>query len=185
MTSIVKGIEYELGVMGRLKTPQSQTGCVIHVGTWANKVDGIQTIAETLNQIHFPSQSGALLLENTAGGGTTIGRTFEELSQIYRLLNPEVQEHVKICIDTQHIYASGQYNLQREDEVDRLFREFQCLFPIDRLGLVHFNDSSSVFNSQVDNHAFLGTGEIWRDHSSALIYTLETIERLRIPVLIE
>jgi endonuclease IV len=78
---------------------------------------------------------------------TTIGKTFGELAQIYRLLKPEVQERVKICIDTQHIYASGQYNLQTENEVDRLFREFQDLFPIDRLGLVHFNDSSSVFNS--------------------------------------
>jgi deoxyribonuclease-4 len=185
MTGIVKSIEYELGVMGRLKTAKSQTGCVIHVGTWANKQQGIQTIAETLNRIHFPSQSGSLLLENTAGSGTTIGKTFEELAHIYRLLDPKVQEHVKICIDTQHIFASGQYNLQTEDEVDRLFREFQGLFPIDRLGLVHFNDSSSVFNSQVDNHAFMGRGEIWGKHHSSMNYMLGRLEHLRIPMLVE
>ena len=62
--------------------------CVIHVGTWENKVDGIRTIAESLNRIHFPANS-TLLLENSAGSGTTIGKTLDELSQIYALLNVE------------------------------------------------------------------------------------------------
>ncbi len=109
----------------------------------------------------------------------------DELSQIYALLNVKTQDHVKICLDTQHIFASGQYDLRHHAEVDRLFSDCPSRFSIDRLGLIHFNDSKSVFNSQVDNHAFLGYGEIWNQHHSSMYYMLSRIERLKIPALVE
>jgi deoxyribonuclease-4 len=184
MTEILRNIEYELGVMATLSTPQSQNGCVIHVGTWDHKPDGIRTIAESINRIHFPSYS-TLLLENSAGSGTTIGRTLDELSQIYQQLNVEIKDHVKICIDTQHIFASGQYDLRQYSEIDRLFEDIEIRFGTTKLGLVHFNDSKSVFNSQVDNHQLLGHGEIWAQHQSQMSYMLNRIERLRIPAVVE
>jgi len=184
MTEIIRNIEYELGVMATLSTPQSQNGCVIHVGTWDHKPDGIRTIAESINRIHFPSYS-TLLLENSAGSGTTIGRTLDELSQIYQQLNVEIKDHVKICIDTQHIFASGQYDLRQYSEIDKLFEDIEIRFGTTKLGLVHFNDSKSIFNSQVDNHQLLGHGEIWAQHQSQMSYMLNRIERLRIPALVE
>jgi deoxyribonuclease-4 len=184
MSGIIKNIEYELGMMARLGTPMSQNGCVIHVGTWDDKAAGIRTIAESINRIKFPDRS-TLLLENTAGSGTTIGKTLDELSQIYQLLSVESRDHVKICIDTQHIFASGQYDLRHHSEVDQLFSDFQTRFSIDRLGLIHFNDSKTLFNSHVDNHAILGQGEIWSQHHSSMNYILSRIERLGIPALIE
>ena len=184
MNRVVNNIEYELGVMAKLSTTQSQTGCVIHVGTWVNKTEGIQTISETINRIHFP-QNSTLLLENTAGAGSTIGKTLDEIKQIYSLLNTDTQDHVKICIDTQHIFASGQYDLRQHSEIDRLFGDFESLFGIEKLGLIHFNDSKSVFNSQVDNHELYGHGEIWGQHHSSMDYILSRIERLRIPLVVE
>ena len=184
MSEILRNIEYELGVMATLSNPESQNGCVIHVGTWDNKSDGIRTIADSLNRIHFPVGS-TLLLENSAGSGTTIGKTLDELSQIYTLLNVETKDHVKICLDTQHIFASGQYDLRQYSEIDRLFADIEMRFGIAKLGLVHFNDSKSVFNSQVDNHQLLGQGEIWHQHQSEMYYMLNRIERLKIPALVE
>lgn len=184
MTEIIRNIEYELGVMATLSTPQSQNGCVIHVGTWDHKADGIRTIAESINRIHFPSYS-TLLLENSAGSGTTIGKTLDELSQIYALLNVETQDHVKICLDTQHIFASGQYDLRQHSEIDRLFADIEIKFGTTKLGLIHFNDSKSVFNSQVDNHQLLGHGEIWAQHQSEMSYMSNRIKRLQIPAVVE
>ena len=184
MGEILRNIEYELGVMATLSTPESQNGCVIHVGTWDNKADGIRTIADSLNRIHFPARS-TLLLENSAGSGTTIGKTLDELSQIYALLNVETKDHVKICLDTQHIFASGQYDLRQYSEIDRLFADVETRFGSAKLGLIHFNDSKSVFNSQVDNHQLLGHGEIWAQHHSSMYYMLNRIERLKIPALVE
>jgi deoxyribonuclease-4 len=184
MNRVINNIEYELGVMAKLSTPRSQNGCVVHVGTWENKTDGIQTIAETLNRIQFP-QNSTLLLENTAGSGSTIGKTLGEIKQIYSLLNTNIQDHVKNCIDTQHIFASGQYDLRQHSEIDRLFVDFETLFGVEKLGLIHFNDSKSAFASQVDNHELYGHGEIWGQHHSSMDYILSRIERLRIPLVVE
>lgn len=184
MKKIVDGIEYELGVTSRLCCDGCKNGCVVHVGSWPDKKKGMDTIASTINKINFPKNS-TLLLENTAGKGTTIGKTFEELKYIYDRVDEEKKDNIKFCVDTCHIFASGVYDIRKEIEVDRLFNDFQSTFSIDKLGLIHFNDSHYDFNTQGDEHLCIGTGKIWKDNMKSCKYILDKIDSSKIPLVLE
>lgn len=184
MNKIIDGLEYELEITSKLCGCGSKNGCVVHVGSWPDKKKGIEAISKTINKIRFPKGS-SLLLENTAGKGTTIGKTFNELMEIYNLIDEEKKDNVKFCLDTCHIFASGEYDLRKEIEVDRLFSEFQSKFPLDKIGLIHFNDSFYDYNTQGDEHMAIGTGKIWKDNINPCKYILEKIDNYRIPLVLE
>ena len=195
MDDIIKGIEYELSITS-LFSPASQpkdkfsyvdekkykNGCVVHVGTWEDKKLGMDTIAKTINKISFPKNS-TLLLENTTGRGSTIGQTFEELKYIYDLVDKK--DNIKFCFDTAHGFAGGIYDLRKELEVDRLFNDFSSTFGLDKLGLIHFNDSHYDFGKKGDEHRCIGTGKIWKDNMKACKYIIEKIDKEKIPLVLE
>lgn len=183
MNDIVSGIEYELSVTSKIGCGCGN-GCVVHVGSWKDKDEGIKSISETINRICFPKDS-TLLLENTAGKGTTIGKTFSDLKKIYSLIDSDKKNNIKICIDTCHIFASGEYNLQTNGEIDRMFNDFDSVFGMDKLGLIHFNDSFYRYGTNGDEHVTIGNGEIWKEHKSSLKYIVEKIDSLKIPLVLE
>lgn len=182
MNKIISGIEYELSVTSQFN--KGSNGCVIHVGSWKDKKLGIETIASTINKINFPKGS-SLLLENTAGKGSTIGQTLDELKGVYELIIPEKKDNIKFCLDTCHIFASGVYDIRKEEEVDKMFNDFQSTFSLEKLGLVHFNDSYYDFNTHGDEHMEIGTGKIWKDNLTACKYILEKIDRNQVPLVLE
>lgn len=102
------------------------------------------------------NQSTKLLLENSAGQGATIGDTFGELAQILeRVGKPELG----VCLDTAHLFASG-YDIRTEKALSRVLREFSSTIGLDRLRLLHGNDSKAGLGEKKDRHEHIGQGYI-------------------------
>jgi len=181
--SLIKFIEKELNVISRFnRINNCNSGVVIHPGSYKNRKLGLETISKTINKINFKENS-MLLLENTAGQGDTLAIDLEELNTIYTKIKNK--ENIGICIDTCHIYASGKYNLSEEKEVERLFSDFINTFGIEKLKLIHLNDSEKKFGSRVDRHASLGSGCIWKDNIDSLLLLLSKCIYYNIPIILE
>jgi deoxyribonuclease-4 len=103
-----------------------------------------------------PPGRARLLVENSAGSGGCVGRSFAELAGVVEAAG---SERVGVCLDTQHAFASG-YELRDPEGVARTLAEFDRLVGFQRLGLVHVNDSARALGSNADRHANLGEGEI-------------------------
>ena len=107
-----------------------------------------------------------LLLENTAGAGTTIGGSFEALAEI--LGGVEANERLGVCLDTCHAFAAG-YDLRDPASVDRTVEAFDDRIGLDRLEMIHLNDSKFPVGSRRDRHAHIGLGEIGNEGMKAVV----------------
>jgi deoxyribonuclease-4 len=95
-----------------------------------------------------------LILENSAGAGAIIGDTFEELSQVIeKAANPKI---AGICMDTQHSFASGYDWNDFEKTIEKIGQEIE----IEKIKLIHVNDSKTDLGSKKDRHAHIGEGKI-------------------------
>ena len=123
---------------------------------------GITRVAEAINRIHAERPDGAatILLETTAGQGTALGRTFEELAGIIALVSD--QTRVAVCFDTCHAFAAG-YDLREAGLYEATIREFDETIGLNRLRVFHLNDSKKGIGSRVDRHAAIGEGELGPD----------------------
>ena len=107
-----------------------------------------------------------LLLETTAGQGSTVGAKFEELSYIIERVKKEVP--IGVCIDTCHIFAAG-YDIRTKKDVKQTLDEFDRVVGIEHLHAMHINDSMKPFASRRDRHADLGKGEIGLEAFEAIM----------------
>jgi len=107
-----------------------------------------------------------VLLENTAGAGHTVGRTFEELAAIIAATGGD--ERVGVCVDTQHLWASG-VGFATVAEADHVVDALRATVGLDRVRCLHVNDSKVPFGSNRDRHANLGAGSIGRRALGALL----------------
>ena len=98
-----------------------------------------------------------LLMELTAGQGTVIGSTFEEMAQLIALIAPAQRHRLGVCLDTAHIFAAG-YDLIGDYE--GVWTRFGDLLGFDKLGLIHLNDSQAPLGAKKDRHALIGAGFI-------------------------
>jgi deoxyribonuclease-4 len=117
-----------------------------------------------------------VLLETTAGSGTALGWRFEELAEILAQLSGW-SDRIGVCLDTAHVFAAG-YDLR--GEYDAVMREFDAIIGLDRLGLLHLNDSKAPLGSRVDRHEQIGRGELGEAPFAALMsdMRLERIPRV-------
>jgi len=107
-----------------------------------------------------------LLLETMAGKGSELGWRPEHLGEIIdRLGRPA---WLGVCVDTCHVFAAG-YDIRRRDEVDRLAADLDAAVGLDRVRVVHVNDSQAPAGSRQDRHACIGAGEIGLDGLMNLI----------------
>jgi deoxyribonuclease-4 len=106
-------------------------------------------------------EAAMLVLENSAGGGDTMGSTIEEQAQVADAIAARgVPSHrVAFCIDSAHAWGAG-YRLSEPDEVDALVARFDELIGLDRLVMVHLNDTRSGLGSRTDRHEHIGAGQI-------------------------
>lgn len=111
-------------------------------------------VAESLEAVEGPTR---VLLELTAGSGTTVGATFEHLRTILDLIPEEQRGRVGVCFDTCHAYSAG-YDLV--NGYDRVWDDFDRIIGLERLGLIHLNDSKHPFDSRKDRHETLGEGTL-------------------------
>jgi deoxyribonuclease-4 len=98
-----------------------------------------------------------LLLETTAGSGTAIGASFEELARLMALLPRELQSRVGVCVDTAHVFAAG-YDLV--SDFDGAWARFGDVIGWDRLRFMHLNDSKEPLGSRKDRHELIGEGAL-------------------------
>jgi deoxyribonuclease-4 len=150
----------ELERCGLLGVPFLVTHPGAHMG--AGVEEGVLRVAESLNRIFddLPDLEVTVLLETTAGQGTTLGRTFEELASI--LERVEDQSRVGVCFDTCHVFAAG-YDIRDEAEYGATMQSFDEIIGFARLHVFHLNDSKKGLGSHVDRHTHIGEGEIGSD----------------------
>ncbi|MFJ7826809.1 deoxyribonuclease IV [Psychrobacillus sp. NPDC096623] len=146
-----------------------------HVGAGADA--GIARIVEGLNEVlstEFPVQ---IALETMAGKGSECGRTFDELAKI---IDGVVNNHrLSICMDTCHIHDAG-YNIV--EDFDGVLNEFDKIIGIDRLKVLHINDSKNVCGAAKDRHENIGFGEIGFE---ALQYIVHHPQLMELPKILE
>lgn len=134
---------------------------VTHPGahTGSGVEEGLRKFADSLNRVFndLPDNDVIVCLETTAGQGTTLGRTFEEIAEI--IDKTEAKERVGVCLDTCHVFASG-YDLRTEESTVAVFDEFDRVIGLDNLKVLHLNDSKQPFASNKDRHDHIGKGEI-------------------------
>ena len=101
--------------------------------------------------------SVVLLLETTAGCGTALGSTFEELAQLRSLIGQDVRRRVAFCADTCHLYSAG-YDLVKD--YDGVWRRWDRVLGLKRLRCLHLNDSKTGFASCRDRHELIAEGSL-------------------------
>lgn len=125
-----------------------------------------KALAEVIGTPEFQGSNVELLLENTAGSGTTLGADFMELARTLDALgNPD---RCGVCIDTCHGYAAG-YDFSSNSGLDSVLQEFDERIGLENLGLIHLNDSVGELGSNKDRHAHIGQGNIGEVGFSALV----------------
>ncbi len=131
-----------------------------HVGS--GEEEGLKKVAESFNRIHSQTTgyTTQILIETTAGQGTNLGYRFEHIATILNLVqNPE---RLGVCFDTCHAFAAG-YELRTEEGYHKTFDTFDKIVGLDRLRVIHLNDSLKGLGSRVDRHQGIGKGEMGLD----------------------
>jgi deoxyribonuclease IV len=145
-------------------------GVVVHPGS-ALKNGGsaeaaIARAAEAFKEALAESERCPLHLEDVAGTGGTIGRSFEELAAMIEAAGGD--ERLGVCLDSCHLYASG-YDVSTAESLSGVLDDFDRVVGIDRLGSLHVNDSMTPLGSNRDRHANLGDGELGPDGCAAFL----------------
>ena len=135
-----------------------------HVGAGVDA--GIDRIIEGLNEVLTNDQEVQIALETMAGKGTEIGRSFDELARIIDGVTHN--EKLSVCLDTCHIHDAG-YEIT-EGRLDNVLNEFDQIVGLDRIKVVHVNDSKNVCGAQKDRHENIGFGHIGFDTLHEVIY---------------
>ena len=135
--------------------------CVIHPGAHlgSGEEEGVRRIAATLDEVYAarPSCKVRMLLETTAGQGTSIGHRFEHLRDIIAVAT--CKRRLGVCVDTCHMHAAG-YDLSSEAGYERTVRELIRCVGRSRIRCLHLNDSKTARGSRVDRHEHIGRGVI-------------------------
>jgi deoxyribonuclease-4 len=129
---------------------------------------GLARVAAGLDEVHssMPECKVRILLETTAGQGTTLGHRFERLGRIReRVAQPR---RLGFCLDTCHVFAAG-YALAPAEEYEATLRAFDAAAGLQHLRVFHVNDSQKPRGSRVDRHAHIGRGEMGLDPFRLLV----------------
>jgi deoxyribonuclease-4 len=131
-----------------------------HVGSGETR--GLRRIAEALNRVFDRSPGGTvkICLETTAGQGSALGHRFEQLAAILDQVEDDVR--LDICLDTCHIFAAG-YPMKTRAGYRATMKAFDHILGLERLRIIHMNDSKKGFASRIDRHEHIGRGCIGKD----------------------
>jgi len=134
-------------------------GVVLHPGSAKGEPhsEALPRVAEMLELALDESKACPLLLEDTAGAGDTLGRSFEELAELIDLAGGD--KRLGVCLDSCHLLATG-FDVRTADGLTQVIDDFDATVGIERLRCLHVNDSMTPLGSNRDRHAPLGEGEI-------------------------
>ena len=151
----IKRVE-QLGVDKLVLHPGSHVGVGIE--------QGIKNIVDTLNCALEKDQKVVVCLETMAGKGTELGTTFEQLKEIIDGI--KLKDKIAICMDTCHLNDYG-YDVS---DFDSVLKDFDSIIGLDKLKVVHINDSKNIKGSHKDRHENIGYGTIGFDNLIKIIY---------------
>ena len=132
---------------------------VLHAGS-ALKGDvgtAITRAGEVIREALAESEGITLHLENTAGAGGTLGRSFEELARLLEACGGG--DRLGVCLDSCHLFATG-FDIRTPEGLSGVLDDFDAVVGLDRLGSLHLNDSQTPLGSNRDRHANVGQGEL-------------------------
>jgi deoxyribonuclease IV len=134
-------------------------GVVLHPGSTVGEPadEALGRVGDMVKHALSESEGCRLLLENTAGAGNTLGRTFEELRELIDLAGGD--KRIGVCLDSCHMFATG-FDITTADKVTEVVDHFKKTVGIRRLRCLHVNDSLTPLGSNRDRHAIPGDGEI-------------------------
>lgn len=136
-------------------------GLVVHVGSGRGQTiaDAEVAVAGALGEVLASTAGGRarVLLENSAGSGELLGSRFAQIGELFRRLDGHAR--LALCLDTAHTFASG-YDLRLRDGIERAVDEVAAEIGIERLLLIHANDSKVGLGSAVDRHENIGRGQL-------------------------
>lgn len=131
-----------------------------------DRKEAVRMVADGISKaLESTKLSGLLLLENTAGQGATIGDSFEELAEILELVG---DPDIGICIDTAHTLASG-YDIRSEKALNQTLNIISKTTGLDRVKLIHGNDSKADLGERKDRHEHIGQGKVGEDGFKAIL----------------
>jgi deoxyribonuclease-4 len=144
------------------------TGVVLHPGSakTGHVGDAIARAGEVIAEALAESERCALHLEDTAGAGGTLGRSFEELAALIEAAGG--QERLGMCLDSCHLLASG-YEVRTVEGLDETLAECDRIVGLSRLHSIHLNDSLTPLGSNRDRHAPPGEGEFGEEGLAAFL----------------
>eukprot|EP00475_Leptophrys_vorax_P003802 TRINITY_DN1221_c0_g1_i1.p1 TRINITY_DN1221_c0_g1~~TRINITY_DN1221_c0_g1_i1.p1 ORF type:complete len:322 (-),score=80.50 TRINITY_DN1221_c0_g1_i1:758-1723(-) len=158
---------------------------VFHPGSTCGEItedECMKTIAESINLAlkAMPEDfKGVCVLENTAGQGNTMGRTFQHLAGIIE--HVEDKSKVGVCLDTAHLFASG-YDIQTQEKLTQVVNEFDQVVGLKYLRAMHLNDSKVGLGAKRDLHENIGKGKIGEACFKAL---MQESRLLHVPMVLE
>lgn len=156
---------------------------VLHPGAHMGEGEeaGLNKICRSLDAVFAanPQVKTKVALETTAGQGSSLGHTFEQLT--YLLENTKANDRLCICADTAHLFAAG-YDLSTEEKAKSVFKAFLKAIGPDRLAAIHMNDSKAALGSRVDRHDHIGKGKIGLP---AFRYIMTDAKLAKIPKVLE
>jgi len=147
-------------------------GLVLHIGSHRGSgfdqavpavVDGLLGALDSVSGV---AHACPILLENAAGAGDTVGRSFEELAEVIAAAGGD--ERLGVCLDTQHLWASG-VPFGTVGEADAVVEALRSTVSLERLRCLHLNDSKVPFGANRDRHANIGEGTIGVDGLANLL----------------
>ena len=140
-----------------------------HPGSHLNLIgieDCLARIAESINIALDETKGVTAVIENTAGQGTNLGHTFEQIRYIIDRVDDK--SRVGVCIDTCHAYTSG-YDVKSASGFRETFEKFESIIGFGFLKGIHLNDSKKDFGTRVDRHENIGSGFLGEDTFSLLV----------------
>ncbi len=179
IANTIKSATYELGVEFLQKEIERTEAIgakqiVLHPGAHvgAGVEVGIKRIVEGLNEVLTNKSPVQIALETMAGKGTEIGRSFDEIAKIIDGVTHN--ERLSVCLDTCHIHDAG-YDIV--SDIDGVLTEFDKIIGLDRIKVVHVNDSKNERGAQKDRHENIGFGHIGFSCLHEIVF-LETFKNI-------
>lgn len=153
-----------------------------HPGAHLKQIDAddcMLLISQGIDEALANTEHAYAVIETTAGQGSALGRSFEEIARIIE--RSTCQERIGVCIDTCHIFSAG-YDIRSAEQFAKVMDAYDRIIGFDRLMGMHLNDAKSTFESNVDRHAPLGEGNLGLEPFKAMM-TDPRFER--IPLILE
>ncbi|MFQ5574394.1 MAG: deoxyribonuclease IV [Terriglobia bacterium] len=139
-----------------------------HVGNFrtSERERALDRVAGAVTEILRESEEVVVLLENSSGGGTSLGSTYEELATVLNRIEPA--SRAGVCFDTAHAFAAG-YDLRTAAALEKTLMEFDKIVGLHRLMLIHANDSKYDLGTNRDRHEDIGQGFIGIEGFQAIV----------------